>query len=141
MPTSVPSAPSPPPRLLLVEDDAAVRRALQLTLRARGYDVRAYAAGAALLADMTTQMDAVALVADLKMPEVDGLALLRALRGAGWPGPALLITGFATAQVRAEAFATGYAHVLEKPLADHKLVEAVDRLVAADAANTKGDPG
>ena len=135
MPASAPSACSPPPRLLLVEDDAAVRRALQLTLRARGYDVRAYAAGAALLADMTTQMDAVALVADLKMPEVDGLALLRALRRGGWPGPALLITGFATAQVRVEAFAAGYGHVLEKPLADHRLADTVDRLVAAGAAD------
>src|SRR3546814_15865794 len=39
------------PRLLLLEDDAGVRRSLQLLLRARGFDVRAYAAGAALLAD------------------------------------------------------------------------------------------
>lgn len=129
---------SSPPRLLLVEDDAAVRRALQLLLRARGYDVRAYAAGSALLADLDAQRQAVVLIADMKMPEVDGVTLLRALRSGGWQGPALLITGFPTAQVRAEAMAAGYARVLEKPLIEHALADAVDRLVAAggDGATT-----
>ncbi|RRN61795.1 response regulator transcription factor [Caulobacter sp. 602-1] len=129
---------SSPPRLLLVEDDAAVRRALQLLLRARGYDVRAYAAGSALLADLDAQRQAVVLIADMKMPEVDGVMLLRALRSGGWQGPALLITGFPTPQVRADAMAAGYARVLEKPLIEHALADAVDRLVAAggDGATT-----
>jgi FixJ family two-component response regulator len=129
---------SSPPRLLLVEDDAAVRRALQLVLRARGYDVRAYAAGSALLADLDAQRRAVVLIADMKMPEVDGVTLLRALRSGGWQGPALLITGFPSPQVRADALAAGYVRVLEKPLIEHALADAVDRLVAAggDGATT-----
>ncbi|KQY29953.1 regulator [Caulobacter sp. Root1455] len=121
------------PRLLLVEDDPGVRRALQLLLRGRGFDVRAYAVGAALIADLQAQMDAVALVADFKMPQIDGVALLTALRAAGWNGPALLITGFPSREVEARARAAGYALVIEKPLVEQTLGEAVERMIAAAA--------
>ena len=115
------------PRLLLVEDDAAVRRSLQLLLRARGFDVRAYAAGAALLADPLVR-DACCMVADYRLEEIDGIELLARLRGNGWAGPALLITGFASADLTARALAQGYALVLEKPFYDHALVDAIARL-------------
>src|SRR3546814_5720005 len=56
------------PRLLLLEDDAGVRRSLQLLFRARGFDVRAYAAGAALLADPAA-CDACCFIADYRSEE------------------------------------------------------------------------
>ncbi|HQR88626.1 MAG TPA: response regulator, partial [Caulobacter sp.] len=62
-------------RLLLVEDDPGVRRSLQLLLHGRGFEVRAYASGLALLADPTA-LDAVCLVSDYRMPEIDGLLIL-----------------------------------------------------------------
>jgi len=133
------AAPPDPParaRLLLVEDDPGVRRALQLLLRARGFDVRAYADATALIADLDAQIGAVALVADFKMPQIDGVALLAALRAAGWGGPALLITGFASHEVEARALAAGYALVIEKPLVEQAVGEAVERMIAAAAAAT-----
>lgn len=119
------------PRLLLVEDDPGVRRSLQLLLRSRGFDVRAYATGAALLADLDAQSEAVALVADFQMPQIDGVTLLVALRAAGWEGPALLITAFATREVEARARAAGFALVIEKPLVENAVGEAVGRMIAA----------
>lgn len=117
-------------RLLLVEDDPGVRRSLQLLLRGRGFDVRAYASGLALLADPTA-LGAVCLVADYRMPEIDGLLILRRLREMGWRGQALLITGFPSQDLVDRALAAGYSRVIEKPLVEAALVDAVERAVAA----------
>jgi FixJ family two-component response regulator len=67
------------PKIILVEDDPAVRRSLQLLLQGRGYAIRSYASSAALRADLTTA-DAACLVTDFRMPELDGFAVLRTLR-------------------------------------------------------------
>jgi len=117
-------------RILLVEDDPGVRRSLQLLLHGRGFEVRAYASGLALLADPTA-LEAVCLVADYRMPEIDGLLILRRLRDLGWRGQALLITAFPSDGLIDQALAAGYSRVIEKPLVEAALVEAVGRVVAA----------
>jgi FixJ family two-component response regulator len=112
------------PRVLLVEDDPGVRRSLQLLLRGRGFEVRAYASGLALLADPTA-LSAVCLVADYLMPDVNGIKVLVALRGLGWSGEALLITAYPTPELAARALKAGFSRVLEKPLIDAALVEII----------------
>ena len=129
------ATPSPDrPRLLLVEDDAGVRRSLQLLLRARGFDVRAYSAGAALLADPLSD-SAGCFVADYSMDDLDGLEVLSRLRSRGWTGPAVLITAFPTADLRARALASGFDEVLEKPFREHVLSDTVVRLTQAREAH------
>ena len=125
------------PCVLVVEDDDAVRRSLQLLLRGRGFDVRAYASARLALADHNTRA-AVCLVADLVMPEVDGVALLGALREDGWSGAAILISGFLTPDRAAAAEQAGFAMVLRKPLAETSIVDAVSRAVAGDGPRTAG---
>lgn len=120
------------PRLLLVDDDPGARRALQLLLSGRGYEVRAYGAPRDLLADPLAT-SAVILVADYKMPDADGIQLISSLRARGWAGRALLITGFPEAGLAAKARSAGYAAVLEKPLVDAALVKAVDGLFGPGA--------
>lgn len=116
------------PCVLVVEDDDAVRRSLQLLLRGRGLDVRAHASARQALADPNTRM-AACLVADLVMPEVDGVALLAALRENGWAGPAILISGFLTPESIAAAERAGFTTVMKKPFADASLAEAVSRAI------------
>lgn len=116
------------PTILLVEDDPAVRRSLQLILQGGGFAVRSYATGAALLADSGVQ-HAHAVVADYRLPDSDGLRLLRDLRRAGFNGPAILVTGFGSPELEASARAAGFARILEKPLADRVLREAMTGLV------------
>ena len=115
------------PQVLLVEDDHGVRRSLQLLLRGRGLDVRAYASGAALLADPRA-LSAACLVADYRMPEVNGFDVLQGLRDLGWMGQALLITGFHAADFVSRAHQAGFTEVVEKPLVDGVLIEAVERI-------------
>ena len=120
----------PRPRLLLVEDDAGVRRSLQFLLRGRGYDVRAYATGRQMLAD-TSSEDAVCLITDYRMDDMNGLEILRVLRTRGWFNPAILITAFHGAGLMSTARDAGFETVLEKPLQEHVLVSAIDRSLRA----------
>jgi len=120
-------------RILLVEDDPAVRRSLQLLLQANGFDVRAYANGRTLLADKTA-LDATCLVADYRMSDCDGVATLTQLRDYGWARPAILITAFPSNDLRASAQAAGFATVFEKPLRPHVLLKTIEQLLRSDPA-------
>src|SRR6516225_5124690 len=86
------TAPSKP-QVVIVEDDPAVRRSLQLLLRGQGFDVRAFASAETSTADgVFGKPDC--LVADYRLERLDGIALLSRLRSAGWQGPAVLVTAF-----------------------------------------------
>jgi FixJ family two-component response regulator len=122
-------------RVLLVEDDAAVRRSTQLLLSSEGYDVRSYASGAGLARDPEA-LKASCLVADLLMPDGDALGLLEELRGAGWKGPAILISGHLTDEWAQRAVARGYAAALPKPVGDGVLRRWVARLLDGVSTST-----
>ena len=115
------------PLLLLAEEDAGLRRSLQLLLRSRGYNVHAYASGTALLADEEANT-ACCVVADYHLEGLSGIEILARLRRRGWSGPAVLLTPYCTADIRERADAQGFAHVLEKPIRDYTLGNAVARL-------------
>jgi FixJ family two-component response regulator len=118
------------PRILLVEDEPTVRRSLQLLLQAAGYDTRSFASAEALLAETDTRGIA-CLVADYRMPGLDGLGLLGVLRGRGWDGPAILVTGFGSPALTGAATAAGFSAVMEKPLSGPRLLDTLARIGAA----------
>lgn len=110
--------------LLLIEDDAPLRRSLQLLLQGQGFEVRAHASGAQAIAD-SSAIDARVLVADYRLPDSDGIEVLRSLRRFGWSGRAILITGFPSDKLKVDAGDAGFAAVLEKPLRRHQLIAAL----------------
>jgi len=116
------------PLIALIEDDDAVRRALHLLLKANGYDVLAFPTVAGLTDDAEV-LRAACLVADLVIPDGDGLSLLHDMRSAGWSGPAILISGHLTDDLAARALEQGYTLVLPKPIGDTVLVNAIGRLL------------
>lgn len=115
---------SPRPSVLLVEDDDGVRRSTQLLLHGRGYQVRAHSAAAAARADPGAIV-ADYLVADYRLPDGDGVQLLRDLQARGWRGRAVLMTGYPSPALATEAAECGYAALLEKPLRTHELLGAL----------------
>lgn len=125
MPQLASSAEPERPRVLLVEDDSAVRRSIQLILQARGYDVRAFSSGALALADPSA-IEAACLVTDYRMAGMSGLDLLRGLRAVGWRRPAILITAHRADSIEDMARAL-FDEILEKPLLDRRLCACVDR--------------
>lgn len=120
--------PSDRPRIVILEDDHAVRRSMQLLLQANGFDVKAYASADALLADPET-FSAACIVVDYRLEGWDGLAVLARLKRHGWNGPAILVTAFGSSALAAQAEAAGFSEVIEKPCKERVLVNAVARHV------------
>lgn len=120
------------PRILIVEDDPAVRRSLLLLLKGRGFDAVAYPAAAQALVEAETSPPA-CLVTDFRLDGQDGIALHAAMRAGGWSGPAVLISAFGSKELADRARAAGFAAVFDKPLREHALVDTVRRLTLAQA--------
>jgi DNA-binding response OmpR family regulator len=112
------------PRLniLLAEDDANLRGMLAIVLRREGHTVQEFRNGGDLHAHLThllvpgeTLPRDLLIVADLRMPEMDGLMIVRALRQSGLQPPFILLTAFGSPEVHAMAHGLGAVEVLDKP--------------------------
>lgn len=114
----------------VVDDDAAVRHALKFALEFEGLRVFVYDSARALLTDPELTRHG-CLVIDYRMPEIDGLELVEALQGRGLAIPVIMITGHATSGMRVRASRAGIAMVLEKPLSDGALGDAIRSALAA----------
>ena len=118
-----PVRPDPPTsnEVLLVDDDAAIRRMLQRTLVAEGYAVRAVGdGGAALAAVEASAPDLVVL--DVAMPGLDGLSVCRRLRAKGLALPILLLTARDAVADRVAGLEAGADDYLVKPFASEELI-------------------
>jgi DNA-binding NtrC family response regulator len=133
------SSPSPPPlTILLAEDDANLRSMLAIVLRRDGHRVKELRDGAELRAHLTELVARGAasetlVVTDLRMPEADGLSLMREFRAQGKPVPFILLTAFGSPELHAAAHALGALAVLDKPFDFDDLRDVVrHRLRAKD---------
>jgi two-component system response regulator MprA len=118
--------PAPRPRVLVVDDDKAVRESLRRSLEFNGYDVALAADGAEALAGMATSHPDV-VVMDVMMPRLDGLETTRAMRQAGHDLPILVLTARDAVGDRVEGLDAGADDYLTKPFA---LAELLARLRA-----------
>jgi len=116
--------------IAVVDDDAAVRHALKFALEFEGLQVRLYDSAGALLADPDMGRYG-CLVIDYRMPEIDGLELVETLHGRGLTIPVIMITGRANNGMRERASRAGIAMVLEKPLSDGALGDAIRSAIKA----------
>jgi two-component system response regulator FixJ len=117
--------------VLIVDDDQAVRDALQFALQLEGLCVHVHSGGPALLADPDLNRAGCVIVGD-RMRHMDGFTLLRSLRARDISLPAIMLTSHATPNVRARADAVGVRKVLEKPLLDNALVENIRSILSAN---------
>jgi FixJ family two-component response regulator len=117
--------------VLIVDDDQAVRDALQFALQIEGLSVHAHSRGADLLEDPDLA-SAGCLIVDEQMPRMDGFMVLNNLRERNIGLPAIMLTSHATARVRARAEAAGARKLLEKPLLDNALMENIRCILNAN---------
>src|SRR3989304_5641415 len=110
-------------RVLIVDDDAASRRLLEVRLRALECDVVQAADGQQALAVIQQEVPALMLL-DLQMPRVDGMEVLRTLRREGIDLPTIVITAHGSIQNAVEAMKEGAYDFLPKPF-DPKHLEIV----------------
>lgn len=96
-------------------------------LHAGGYDVRAYSRIGSLLAGRTTAQIACLITAE-RLPDGNGIDVVRHFRRGGWSGRAILIAAGPIRQM-VEAFEHDFSFVLEKPLRKHALFAALETSV------------
>jgi len=121
---------NPSPRVLIVDDEANMRRVLEIMLARRGY--RTLAAADGLDAWEQLQEGGIDLVVtDLRMPRLDGIELLRRLRGAGLEVPLILMTAHGSLDSALEALRLGACDYLLRPFDVEALELAIDRVFAA----------
>ena len=109
-----PAAGNARPRILVVDDEASIRDLLSKTLALAEYDVEVAPDGRAALERMR-MYPCDLLIADLKMPGMDGLTLIREAKRLKADLPVIIITGFSTESSAIEAVNLGVAGYLTKP--------------------------
>jgi two-component system, OmpR family, response regulator MprA len=114
--------------ILVVDDDASIRRMLVRALVAEGYSVEAVADGGAALASIERSLPD-ALVLDVAMPGLDGLAVSRRLRGKGLAVPVLLLTARDAVADRVKGLDAGADDYLVKPFATEELLARLRALL------------
>lgn len=114
---------SAPPKILLVDDDAALCDALQFALEVEGFVVETYDSAEALSGREGLPEEA-CLIVDYRLPGMDGLALLKSLRRRDVRLPALLITSNPGASLQRQAAQLGVP-IVEKPLFGDALMTSI----------------
>lgn len=114
------------PHVLIVDDDAAVRRGLARVVRAAGYDVDVFASAADFLARRPDHA-LCCLVLDVRMPGVSGLDLQAALALPGHRWSIVFVTGYGDVPATVKAMRGGAVDVLVKPVGRDDLLAAIER--------------
>ncbi len=130
MPAPAPTAALTP--VHVVDDDPEVLASLALLLRSHGWRVQAHSSAAALLAALDRGVEAGAVVADVRMPGIDGLGLLQLLKSRG-AIPVVIVTGHADVPLAVRAMREGAADFIEKPYEGERMIAAVTEALATGA--------
>ena len=113
-----------PPHILLVDDDERLRRAAGKVLANEGYQVTAAASGTEALAQFK-QTDLALVISDLRLPDLDGISLLKKARELVPEAEVVMITGHGSIENAVEAMRLGAYDFIQKPLDSAALLKTV----------------
>jgi FixJ family two-component response regulator len=111
-------------RVVVVEDDASLGRAMERVLRVGGLDPRVFDSAEHLLAS-GEEANASCMVLDVQLPGLDGFALHDRLRDSGFTGPIIFATAFDDREARMQAERRSPAAFMAKPFTGRSLLAAV----------------
>lgn len=126
----------------VIDDDAEIRRSLHFLLSTAGYKTWPFASASDFLEHLPT-LEAAPILLDIRMPEIDGIELLKVLFNRGIKWPVIVITGHANIPIAVQATKLGAMDLLEKPL-DFELLQkslgtAIENIsIIKIAAETQG---
>ncbi len=123
-------------RVLIVDDEAIVRLSCQRILVPEGFEVMSAGGateGFAILADGPIDV----VLTDLKMPDIDGIEVLRRVKEE-WPDTeVIVITGYQTINTAVQAIKLGAFDYIEKPFVPDDIIEAIEKAIAHRQENKK----
>lgn len=117
----------------VIDDDDAARDSIVFLLSAAGFSVCAHASAKAFL-ETISDGQAGCIVTDVRMPDIDGLDLLRRLKGLKLEWPVIVMTGQADIPIAVQAIKLGAVDFLEKPFDADTLIDGV-RFALGDRAD------
>jgi len=123
----------------IVDDDAAVRDSLSVLLDACGYQVRTFGLAQEFL-DAASALPPGCLIADIRMPEMDGLELQRRLKERSLSFPTIVITGHGDVPLAVRAMKAGALDFIEKPYASQAILNSVAAALLRLRAPDERDP-
>jgi FixJ family two-component response regulator len=127
--------------VFVIDDDAAVRRALDRQLRAAGFAVQTFASAQEYL-DQPPQTGIACIVADVRMPSLSGLDLQASLAQANRELPMVFITGHGDIPTSVRAMKAGAVNFLPKPFTEDEILaaisEALERSARLDSVRKDG---
>ena len=116
-------------KILVIDDENVICDACHLVLEEKGHAVdRCLTGKAGLLAIEQGPYDLILL--DMKLPDIDGMEILKSVREKGSGPVVIVMTGYSTMSNALQAMKLGAADYLAKPFTDDELVEAVEKLFA-----------
>jgi two-component system response regulator FixJ len=125
----------------LVDDDEAVRRSAGFMLKTSGYNVKSYVSGVEFLKEREIEPGCILL--DVRMPEMDGLEVQKALQDRGLTHPVIVMTGHGDVNVAVQAMKAGAVDFIEKPFEKAQLVSAIEegfsRIAQAGRSTKRAD--
>ncbi|HEV2713020.1 MAG TPA: response regulator transcription factor [Gaiellaceae bacterium] len=125
-------------KILVVDDERAVRDSLRRALELQGYEVELASDGAEALARLNGNGHPDAVVLDILMPGIDGLEVCRRIRRAGNAVPVLMLTARDAVGDRVEGLDAGADDYLVKPFALEELLARVRALLRRGSASVDG---
>jgi len=120
--------------IFIVDDDAAVLKALSRLLRAMGYDIQSYTSPREFLTRHDATVPGCAVL-DVSMPGLDGLELQQALTAGGGLRPVIFVTGKGDIPTSVRAMKAGAVDFLTKPVSDADLLGAIARAKEQDTTS------
>ncbi|MGI5860833.1 MAG: sigma-54-dependent transcriptional regulator [Myxococcales bacterium] len=130
-------------KILVIDDEAAIREVLQTRLEALGHEVNV-AKDATSARRLLEEADPDLILSDVCLPDANGVELVELFRTAGGRRPVILMTAFGTIEVAVEAMKRGASDFLTKPLDYprlHATLAKLEKEVEFRRASEPGEPG
>jgi two-component system response regulator FixJ len=125
---------APRGKVYVVDDDDAMRDSLDFLLGAADFHVVAFETARGFL-DALPTLDLGCVVSDVRMPDIDGIELLKRLKASGSLFPVVIMTGHGDVPLAVEAMKLGAVDFVEKPFEDDRLIGMIE------TALTQAEPG
>lgn len=114
--------------ILVVDDEAVIREGLQRTLDGERFAVETCRSGHAAI-ELLQDKEYDLIITDLKMPGMNGIEVLKAVKGLQPDVPVIMITGYATVDTAVEAMKNGATDYISKPFTPEQIMEKIDKSI------------